>query len=187
MSILRFVCVRVCVRQVVSLTSPPLCLCRTPLMLAVLNGHAECVFSLLSHGASVEHQDRWGRTALHRGVGHQRRAGSPSCWPWKPSLISSTISFAQAATGQEECVEALLQRGASVCVRDVQGRSPLHLASACGRVGALGALLQAGATLWPTQAHLTDNQGYTPLHWACYNGTQAHKCARLHCHTSVKI
>lgn len=51
------------------LTGPaPFCLCRTPLMLAVLNGHAECVFSLLSQGASVEHQDRWGRTALHRGV-----------------------------------------------------------------------------------------------------------------------
>lgn len=41
---------------------------RTPLMLAVLNGHTECVYSLLSHGASVENQDRWGRTALHRGV-----------------------------------------------------------------------------------------------------------------------
>lgn len=66
-------------------------------------------------------------------------------------------------------MEALLQRGANVCVKDIQGRSPLHLASACGRVGALGALLQASST---SQAHLTDNQGYTPLHWACYNGTR---------------
>lgn len=39
-------------------------------MLAVLNGHTECVYSLLSQGASVENQDRWGRTALHRGVRH---------------------------------------------------------------------------------------------------------------------
>lgn len=37
-------------------------------MLAVLNGHTECVYSLLSQGANVENQDRWGRTALHRGV-----------------------------------------------------------------------------------------------------------------------
>lgn len=66
-------------------------------------------------------------------------------------------------------MEALLQRGANVCVKDIQGRSPLHLASACGRVGALGALLQASST---SHAHLTDNQGYTPLHWACYNGTR---------------
>lgn len=41
---------------------------RTPLMLAVLNGHTECVYSLLNQGACVETQDRWGRTALHRGV-----------------------------------------------------------------------------------------------------------------------
>lgn len=39
-------------------------------MLAVLNGHTECVYSLLSQGASVELQDRWGRTALHRAVTH---------------------------------------------------------------------------------------------------------------------
>lgn len=78
-----------------------------------------------------------------------------------------SCSSTQAVTGQEESVEALLQRGASVCVRDILGRSPLHLASACGRVGVLGALLQAGSN---SLTHLTDNQGYTPLHWACYYG-----------------
>lgn len=67
-------------------------------------------------------------------------------------------------------MEALLQRGASVGVKDIQGRSPLHLASASGRVGVLGALLQAASTL-QSHTHLTDSQGYTPLHWACYNGT----------------
>lgn len=68
-------------------------------------------------------------------------------------------------------MEALIQRGASVCVKDIRGRSPLHLASACGRVGALGALLQTSSTS-QANTHLTDNQGYTPLHWACYNGTR---------------
>lgn len=72
-------------------------------------------------------------------------------------------------TGQEECVEALLQRGANVSVKDIRGRSPLHLASASGRVGALGALLQATNTSH-SHTHLTDSKGYTPLHWACYNG-----------------
>lgn len=72
-------------------------------------------------------------------------------------------------TGQEECVEALLQRGASVSVKDIRGRSPLHLASASGRVGALGALLQATNTSH-SHTNLTDSKGYTPLHWACYNG-----------------
>ncbi|KAJ3609681.1 hypothetical protein NHX12_024194 [Muraenolepis orangiensis] len=101
---------------------------QTPLMLAVLSGHTECVYSLLSQGASVAAKDRWGRTALHRG------------------------------------------RGASVCVRDVRGRTPVHLAAACGRVGALGVLLQASSSSSHAPTQLTDNQGYTPLHWACYNG-----------------
>lgn len=84
------------------------------------------------------------------------------------NVFASLIST-QVVTGQEDCVEALLQRGASVCVRDIQGRSPLHLASACGRVAVLGSLLQASST---SHAHLTDKQGYTPLHWACYNGAE---------------
>lgn len=37
-------------------------------MLAVLSGHTECVYSMLNKGANVEAKDKWGRTALHRGV-----------------------------------------------------------------------------------------------------------------------
>lgn len=37
-------------------------------MLAVLSGHTDCVYSLLNKGANVEAKDKWGRTALHRGV-----------------------------------------------------------------------------------------------------------------------
>lgn len=37
-------------------------------MLAVLNGHTECVYFLISKGANVGARDKWGRTALHRGV-----------------------------------------------------------------------------------------------------------------------
>jgi ankyrin repeat protein len=37
-------------------------------MLSVLSGHTDCVYSLLNKGASVEAKDKWGRTALHRGV-----------------------------------------------------------------------------------------------------------------------
>lgn len=145
---------------------------RTPLMSALLNGHTECVYSLLSQGASVEKQDRWGRSALHRGV-RQTPKNHNFIFIYKIYLSLLLFCFFfphQAVTGQEECVEALLQRGASVCVRDIRGRSPIHLASSCGRVGVLAALLQATSNSH-TDAHLTDNQGYTPLHWACYNGT----------------
>uniref|UniRef100_A0A671RXH9 Serine/threonine-protein phosphatase 6 regulatory ankyrin repeat subunit A-like n=1 Tax=Sinocyclocheilus anshuiensis TaxID=1608454 RepID=A0A671RXH9_9TELE len=121
------------------------CVVRTPLMLAVLGGHTDCVYLLLSEGAGVEASDKWGRTALHRG----------------------------AVMGHQGCVEALLQHGSSLLVQDSRGRSPMHLAAACGHVGVLRALLKAQKTVLV----LKDNCGYTPLHWACYNGHDA--CVEL--------
>uniref|UniRef100_A0A8C1D511 Ankyrin repeat domain 28b n=1 Tax=Cyprinus carpio carpio TaxID=630221 RepID=A0A8C1D511_CYPCA len=114
---------------------------RTPLMLSVLGGHTDCVYSLINKGANVDAKDKRGRTALHRG----------------------------AVTGHEECVEVLLQHSASFMVRDCRGRSPVHLAAACGHVGVLGGLLHAAQSV-ETIPVITDHQGYTPLHWACYNG-----------------
>uniref|UniRef100_A0A671LEA3 Serine/threonine-protein phosphatase 6 regulatory ankyrin repeat subunit A-like n=1 Tax=Sinocyclocheilus anshuiensis TaxID=1608454 RepID=A0A671LEA3_9TELE len=114
---------------------------QTPLMLSVLGGHTDCVYSLINKGANVDAKDMWGHTALHRG----------------------------AVTGHEECVEALLQHSASFMVRDCRGRSPVHLVAACGHVGVLGGLLHAAQSV-ETIPVITDHQGYTPLHWACYNG-----------------
>uniref|UniRef100_A0A672TD64 Serine/threonine-protein phosphatase 6 regulatory ankyrin repeat subunit A-like n=1 Tax=Sinocyclocheilus grahami TaxID=75366 RepID=A0A672TD64_SINGR len=115
---------------------------QTPLMLSVLGGHTDCVYSLINKGANVDAKDKWGRTALHRG----------------------------AVTGHEECVEALLQHSASFMVRDCRGRSPVHLAAACWGSGVLGGLLHAAQSSVETIPVITDHQGYTPLHWACYNG-----------------
>lgn len=41
---------------------------RTPLMLAVLGGHTDCVHFLLEKGALPDAKDKRGSTALHRGV-----------------------------------------------------------------------------------------------------------------------
>lgn len=43
---------------------------RTPLMLAVLGGHTDCVHFLLEKGALPDAKDKRGSTALHRGVSH---------------------------------------------------------------------------------------------------------------------
>ena len=45
---------------------------RTPLMLAIENGHVDTVLYLIANGAIVNAHDIQGRTALHRGVS--------SCW-----------------------------------------------------------------------------------------------------------
>jgi ankyrin repeat protein len=50
----------------------------------------------------------------------------------------------QAANGHEECVDVLIQHGASVNARDVRGRSALHMAAMCGHVALLGMLIQVG-------------------------------------------
>lgn len=62
---------------------PVLLWLRTPLMLSVLNGHTDCVYSLLNKGASVDAKDKWGRTALHRGVSRI------ATWPAEGTTLSS--------------------------------------------------------------------------------------------------
>lgn len=42
--------------------------CRTPLMMAVANGHVDTVLYLIANGAIVNAKDSQGRTSLHRGV-----------------------------------------------------------------------------------------------------------------------
>ena len=71
----------------------------------------------------------------------------------------------QAANGHEECVDALLLKGADPLFRDVRGRTPLHMASMCGQVGVVGSLLQVLQGDLPL-----DVSAYSPIHWACYNG-----------------
>ncbi|XP_038851061.1 serine/threonine-protein phosphatase 6 regulatory ankyrin repeat subunit A-like [Salvelinus namaycush] len=48
---------------------------QTPLMLSVLSGHTDCVYSLLNKGA----RDKWHRTALHRRVVRRRPDTSWCC------------------------------------------------------------------------------------------------------------
>ena len=89
------------------------------------------------------------------------------CYGFLTNNLTLSPSFFthQAANGHEECVDALLQTSTShISTRDINGRTPLHMAAVCGHVGILATLLQAGCT-----NHI-DNWGYTPLHWACYNG-----------------
>lgn len=48
---------------------------RSPLMLAVLGGHTDCVHFLLEKGALPDAKDKRGSTALHRGVGQKHCMG----------------------------------------------------------------------------------------------------------------
>ncbi|KAL0157932.1 hypothetical protein M9458_046008, partial [Cirrhinus mrigala] len=112
----------------------------TPLMLAVLGGHTDCVHLLLERGACPDIRDRRGRTALHRG----------------------------AVMGREDCITALLSHNVSVLSRDFQGRTAVHLAASCGHADILSNLLSAADHSHPHDP-ITDRHGYTPSHWAAYH------------------
>uniref|UniRef100_A0A671V047 Ankyrin repeat domain 52a n=1 Tax=Sparus aurata TaxID=8175 RepID=A0A671V047_SPAAU len=114
---------------------------QTPLMLAVLGGHTDCVHFLLEKGALPDAKDKRGSTALHRG----------------------------AVLGHDDCVTALLEHKASALCRDAQGSTPLHYAASRGHTEILASLVQAAMATDP-QDKLLDNKQYTPLHWAAYKG-----------------
>uniref|UniRef100_A0A674H456 Uncharacterized protein n=1 Tax=Taeniopygia guttata TaxID=59729 RepID=A0A674H456_TAEGU len=113
----------------------------TPLMLAIMNGHVDCVHLLLDKGSTADAADKRGRTALHRG----------------------------AVTGCQDCVAALLEHDAFALCRDWRGRTPLHLASARGHLPALRSLLRAALATDPLDAGV-DYSGFSPMHWASYSG-----------------
>lgn len=137
---------------------------RTPLTLAVANSNPECATLLLKYKADCNLPDINKHTPLFRAVIKER---------------------------DHQLVELLLLHGAQVSVQDTNGKTPLHLAAACGRfvfsfivlkknlstflfnciyfvcrVKALASLIKADSAA----ATLKDDQGCTVLHWACYNG-----------------
>ena len=91
----------------------------TPLILAVIRGHEECVRILLPEGASVNESADDGVTAL----------------------------FYSANTGNFRCLKILLEAGADVNMSDSSNRTPLWAAGKTGRSECLDALISAGANV----------------------------------------
>lgn len=114
---------------------------QTPLMLAVANGHQGTVELLIVYASELDAVDNRKRTPLFRG----------------------------AAFGQEACVHVLLEMHVSTTKRDVYGQTAFHIAAKCGQVGVLRILLDMLEN--PASVHdLIDRNGFTPLHWAAYEG-----------------
>eukprot|EP00439_Symbiodinium_sp_Y106_P009862 s6824_g1.t1 len=93
-------------------------------------------------------RDAQGRTALHLAVmAPEDRASDP------PATLS--------AGRCQGLVETLLEKGAEVELRDVDERTPLHLAARDGRTQAVSLLLDAGS-----EVDALDRFGRTPLYYA---------------------
>lgn len=116
----------------------------TPLHYAAREGHAECVRALLASGANANARTRaGGATPLHRA----------------------------AFTGSGACVMLLLEGGADPCLRDADGESALHKASANGHADVVRALLRAGGERGI--AGERDRKGMTPVERAADEATRA--------------
>ncbi|KAJ9468135.1 Ankyrin repeat [Diplonema papillatum] len=84
---------------------------------AVVNGHSECVGTLLEMGGSIRESDAKGVTVLH----------------------------VACRVGRVECVRLLVSLGADVNAMDAQGRSPLHYAMRRGHRPCVEELVNGGA------------------------------------------
>ncbi|ENN75031.1 hypothetical protein YQE_08346, partial [Dendroctonus ponderosae] len=117
---------------------------RTALMFAVSGNHKECVQVLLQCGADPNLVDADKHSCLFRAVRHQAvdldRVGNRAVWGFSNAEVSA---------------------------RDVNGKTVLHLAGACGHLTCLQLILQ-----YMKEADVVskDNQDCTVLHWACYHG-----------------
>lgn len=160
----------------------------TLLHLAAENGHKGVVKLLLEKGADITAQNQSGATALHvaaekgfdgmfrllqlvwRGSSFDKaietvdRAG---CSP-----LHSAAANDRQVINCEVIIRILLEEGANIAIKNVRGRTPLHLAAEKGHEGAVRLLMEHGATA-DQAAGFLDRAGNTPLHSAAKNGHEA--------------
>ena len=153
----------------------------TPLCSAMRNREpsaaAAAITALLSAGANVRAEDRFGKEALHYAAGSPNakaaaaaieallaagadvRARAMDSDGMEPLHYAARNPYAEAAVA---AIKALVAAGADVRAKDDNGREPMHSAvqntSAKATVAAMQALLSAGTDAWAK-----NKRGYTPL------------------------
>ena len=120
----------------------------TPLLVAVQNGHIDCVRLLLKYGADIE-----GRGDIEVGT---------KGYPNHDLYEGYTPLFAAAASGNIGILRCLLENGAdinAVTAINVKGYTPLMISAHNEQFGAVTFLIDQGADV-----NLQDEYGYTALH-----------------------
>lgn len=156
------------------------------LLEACTRGSIEEVKALIACGAPLDTQDKAGATALHRAcarLAYQnyhaalipvllaagaclRARDHHGLTPFHYALNALPVSFVTTENDiarTKNIIQSLIRAGASVHDRiPISLRTPLHLAAEKGTIGAVKALIEAGAPL-----DAQDASGATPLHRAC--------------------
>ncbi|STX28316.1 Ankyrin repeat protein [Legionella beliardensis] len=142
-----------------------------PLHIAVYEGHAEMVETLITLGANINLSNEQGFTPLHlaanggrieiintliargvdvnqKGVGHE------------------TPLYLAARAGHVAAVNRLVALKADISLGDIRGTTPLHIAAYEGHIKVVEALIALGADI-----NLEDHEGALPIHHAAHHGS----------------
>lgn len=121
---------------------------RSALMRAAEVDHGDVAEALLAAGADPSASDGEGRTALHHAAAHGALRVLRRLLVWKADPEQTDrqgrSALHHAVSGHDarvECVDLLLALGARADRRDAEGRTPLDLALAAGRIGIARRLL----------------------------------------------
>ncbi|MDX6611109.1 MAG: uncharacterized protein QOD75_295 [Blastocatellia bacterium] len=129
---------------------------RTPLTEAAFYGHTEIAKALLSHGADVFAKKNDGQTALSMAAGH----------PEILEMFAREVRLLElAGKSDNDAVKKLLEQGASVNVKDPDGRTPLTEAVWGNQLANVKLLLEKGA-----DPNTRKKDGATPLSIATGKG-----------------
>lgn len=150
---------------------------RTPLLWAASSGNCEAIVLLINHGSDLASFDINRLSALHCAASH----GYTDCVECLLSLDSASAAgqvnqvdnlnctplFYSVLSGNIDCIEILLDRGAKQDWQDTKGRTAAHFAALKGQLNSLKLLQKRGSNLW-----LPNKQGDLPLHYAIKSGRQ---------------
>ena len=107
---------------------------RTPLIVALTNGHNDAFTFLIDKGADVNLQDHVGYTALHQAV-ERRNFDAVSCLVHNGADVNLFTSINKHTPLMSACqfhnmdaINVLLNKGADVNLQDRDGKSALHFA-----------------------------------------------------------
>ena len=147
----------------------------TPLQLAVIQGDAVTVTSLLAEGADPNTADTYGWNALHFAVPVAERVVVSSLLEAgaDPNAVTiggmTTLQLAVRGPSSPAVLSALIDAGADPNLPDGERWTPLHFAASQymkrDRPSVILALLSGGADPSPASA---DDQAWTPLHLAAW-------------------